>query len=76
MANSVDPNQTAHSGAVRSNYILFAYSILPILFWPKICFFYMLFLKTLSGMANSVDPDQERSDLGMYCLFMPFCQKL
>ena len=37
------------------------------------------FLKILSGMANSVDPDQtaplglkEQSDLGLYCLHMPF----
>ena len=30
-------------------------------------------------MANSADPDQnapERSELGLYCLHMPFCQKL
>ena len=36
-----------------------------------------LFLKILSGMANSVDPDQTApSDLGLHCLHMPFCQKL
>ena len=29
-----------------------------ILFWLKICFFKHLFLKILSGMANSVDSDQ------------------
>ena len=26
------------------------------------------FLKILSGMANSVDSDQEQSDLGLHCL--------
>ena len=39
-----------------------------------------LFLKILSGMANSVDPDQtapeEQSDQGLHHLHMPFCQKL
>ena len=29
-----------------------------ILFWHKICFFMQLFLKILSGVANSIDPDQ------------------
>ena len=28
-----------------------------ILFWPKFCFFMLLFLKILSGTANSEDPD-------------------
>ena len=40
--------------------------------------FKQLFLKTLTGMANSVDPDQlfqEQSDLGLHCLHMPFCKK-
>ena len=37
--------------------------------------------KILSGMANSVDPDQtaplqEQSDLGLHCLHMPICQQL
>ena len=36
--------------------------------------------KLLSGMANSVDPDQtapkEQSDLGLHCLRMTFCQTL
>ena len=36
-----------------------------------------LFLKILSGMANSVDPDQTApSDLGLHCLHIPICQKL
>ena len=38
-----------------------------------------LFLKILSEMANSVDPDQtapEQSDLGLHCLHMSFCHKL
>ena len=39
-----------------------------------------LFLKMLTGMANSVDPDQtaplEQSDLGLHCLHMPFIQTL
>ena len=39
-----------------------------------------LSLKMLSGMANSVDPDQtapvEQSDQGLHCLHMPFCQIL
>ena len=33
-------------------------TLYSILFWPKFCFFMQLFLKILSGMANSVDPDQ------------------
>ena len=60
---------------------------------PKISFFFFLFhtilasvllfmqffLKTLIGMANSVDPDQTQgqSDLGLHCLYnMPFSQQL
>ena len=39
-----------------------------------------MFLKILSGMANSVDPDQtatkEQSDLGLHCLHIPVCQTL
>ena len=39
-----------------------------------------LFLEILSGMANSVDPDQtalqEQSDLGLHCLHMPFSQNI
>ena len=39
-----------------------------------------LFLKALSGMANSIDPDQTapsgQSDLGLYCLHMAFYQQL
>ena len=35
-------------------------------------------LKILSGMANSVHPDQtapeEQSDLGLHCFHVPFCQ--
>ena len=41
-----------------------------------------LFLKILSGMVNSVDPDQtapeeavEQSDQRLHCLHMLFCQK-
>ena len=34
-----------------------------------------LLLKILSGMANSVDPDQQ-SDLGLHCLHMSFFQIL
>ena len=33
-------------------------TLYSILFWPKVCFFMQLFLKILSGMANSADPDQ------------------
>ena len=33
-----------------------------------------LFLKILSGMANSVEP--ELSDLGLHCLHLSFFQKL
>ena len=39
-----------------------------------------LFLRMLSGMSYRVDPNQvvrlllqEQSDLGLYCLHMPFC---
>ena len=52
------------------------------LFWLKFCFFTQLSLKMLSGIANSVDPDQtaplEQSDrdLGLHCLHMPFCHTL
>ena len=39
-----------------------------------------LYLKVLSKMANSVDPDQnaplEQFALGLHCLHMLFCQKL
>ena len=36
-----------------------------------------LFLKILSGMANSVDPDQTAPfDLGLHHLHMSFCQTL
>ena len=35
----------------------------------------LLLLKILSGMANSVDPDQEQSDLGLHCLRMSFCHR-
>ena len=45
-----------------------------ILFWPLNLLFIQLFLKILSGMANSVDPDQEQSYLGLHFLPMPFCQ--
>ena len=34
------------------------------------------FFKILSEIANSVDPVQEQSDLGMHYLYMLFCQKL
>ena len=52
--------------------------IRPLLF----CFLCSCFLN--SEMATNVDPDQtapvtalqEQSDLGLYCLHMPFCQKL
>ena len=27
-------------------------------------------------MANSVDPDQEQSDLGLHCLLRPVCPKI
>ena len=33
-------------------------------------------VKFLSRMANSIDPDQEQSDLGLHCLHMPFYQGL
>ena len=35
--------------------------------------FTQLFLKIISGIVNSIDPDQ--TDLGLHCLHMPFCQK-
>ena len=38
--------------------------------------FHTLFLKILSRMANSVDPDQEQSYLGLHCLHKPFCMEL
>ena len=47
------------------------------LFHTFFCLFFFLFMQLfpniLSGMANSVDPDQEQSDLGLHCLHMPFC---
>ena len=33
-------------------------TLYSILFWPKFCFFMQSFLKILSRMTNSVDPDQ------------------
>ena len=47
-----------------------------ILFWPKFLFFVQLFLKVLSGMTNSADPDQTAPTLGLQGLHMPFCQEL
>ena len=45
----------------------------------KLLLFMQLFLEILSGMANIIDPDQTapkgKSDLGLHCLHMPFCQK-
>ena len=42
--------------------------------------FCILFFKILCGITNSVDSDQtdpsERSDLGLHCFYMPFCQKV
>ena len=32
--------------------------------------------KDAGGMENSVDPDQEQSDLGLYCLPRPVCPKI
>ena len=29
--------------------------------------------KDADGMANSVDPDQKQSDLGLHCLLGPIC---
>ena len=44
---------------------------------PKFCLLCSSFLKILSGMGNSVDPDQTaQSDLGLHCLHIPFCQIL
>ena len=31
--------------------------------------------KDADGMANSVDRDQEQSDLGLHCLHRPICLK-
>ena len=31
--------------------------------------------KDAEGIANSVDPDQEQSDLGLLCLPRPVCPK-
>ena len=31
--------------------------------------------KDAAGIANSVDPDQEQSDLGLHCLPRPICPK-
>ena len=32
--------------------------------------------KDAEGIANSVDPDQKQSDLGLYCLPRPMCLRL
>ena len=45
-------------------------------FFALILLFIQLFPKILSGMVNSVDPDQTAPDLDLYCLHMLFCQKL
>ena len=58
-------------------------TLYSILFWLKFCFFMGLFLKNLSGMANSVDPDQTAPSGAFWSgstLFayhdMPFCQNI
>ena len=45
------------------------YSILS-----KFCYFMKTLLEILSGMANSVDPDQ--TAVGLHCLHIPFYQTL
>ena len=45
-------------------------------YFASILLFMQLFLKILSGIANSVDRNQEQSDLGLHCLHIPFCQTL
>ena len=57
-------------------------TLYSILFWPNFFFVCRFFLKILSGMANSVEPDQT-SPSGLHslhnimpCMHMPFCQKL
>ena len=42
----------------------------------KILLFMHPLLKILSGMANSVDPDQTAPEGGLHCLRMSFCQTL
>ena len=44
-------------------------------FLANISIYMQLFLKTLQGITNSVDNDQQ-SNLGLHCLHMAFCQKL
>ena len=39
-------------------YVLKFRTLYSQLFWPKFFFFMQLFLKILTGMANSIDPDQ------------------
>ena len=36
---------------------------------------FSFYLKNADGIANSVDPDQEQSDLGLHCLPIPVCPK-
>ena len=54
-------------------------TLYSILFWSKFLLLMQLFLKLLSGMANSIDPDQTTPSgaiwSGLHCLHMPFCQK-
>ena len=38
-------------------------------------FLRVMHLKDAEGIANSVDPDQEQSDLGLHCLLRPVCPK-
>ena len=45
-------------------------------FFVLMFYFCAVVSKILSGMANSVDPDQEQSDLGLHCLHMKFCKTL
>ena len=45
-------------------------------FLPKFFFYFFFFMylfhKIFGGKANSVDPDQEQSDLGLLCLHCHF----
>ena len=43
--------------------------------FAKILLTMCLFHKILGGTADSVDPDQQQSDLGLFCLHIPGCYK-
>ena len=68
----------AHNYIFMENYlginVLIFRTLYTTFFCQIIVLYAFYFHKILGGMAKSVDPDQEQSDLGLHCLHMSFCQ--